>query len=66
MQEIFEPGAPRADEVEYQGWKKAFRIRNDTVQLIVLTEVGPRILFFGFHEEHNEFHEVPEHSGEER
>jgi hypothetical protein len=63
MQEIFESGAPRADEVEYQGWKKAFRIRNDTVQLIVLTEVGPRILFFGFREEHNEFHEVPEHSG---
>ncbi len=63
MQEIAGASAPKADEVEYQGWKKAFRICNDTVQLIVLTEVGPRILFFGFLGGRNEFHEVPEHAG---
>ena len=63
MQEIVGASAPKADEVEYQGWKKAFRICNETVQLIIVTEVGPRILFFGFRGEHNEFHEVPEHAG---
>jgi hypothetical protein len=31
--------------------------------LIILTEVGPRILFFGFQGEENEFYENPEHSG---
>src|SRR5208282_5119720 len=63
MQEIVGASAPKADEVEYQGWKKTFRICNDTVQLIIVTEVGPRILFFGFRGEHNELHEVPEHAG---
>lgn len=52
----------RGEEVEYQSWKKAFRISNDTVQLIVLTEVGPRILFFGFHEEENEFYDASDAS----
>jgi len=63
MQELAGVGTLAAEEVAYQKWKKAFRICNDTVQLIVLTEVGPRILFFGFRGEHNEFHEIPEHSG---
>ena len=63
MQESDEASFPQADELEYQGWKTAFRICNDTVQLIILTEVGPRVLFFGFRGEHNEFHEVPDHAG---
>jgi hypothetical protein len=49
--------------VEYQGWEKAFRLCNDTVQLIIVTEVRPRILFFGFHGEDNEFYVNPEHAG---
>lgn len=56
-------GALKVDEVEYHGWRKAFRISNDTVELIVLSEAGPRILFYGFRGEPNEFHEVPEHAG---
>jgi hypothetical protein len=63
MQQTAEASAPKGDEVEYHGWKKALRVCNDTVELIILTEVGPRILFFGFRGEQNEFHEVPEHSG---
>ena len=53
----------KAEEVEYRKWKKALKISNDTVQLIVLTEVGPRILSFGFRGQENEFHEIHEHSG---
>ncbi len=63
MQELAGVSTVKAEEIEHKGWKKAFRISNDTVQLIVLTEVGPRILFFGFQGEENEFHEVPEHAG---
>lgn len=63
MQQLARVGTVKAEEVEYRKWKRAFRICNDTVQLIVLTEVGPRILFFGFHGEDNEFYEASEASG---
>jgi hypothetical protein len=63
MQELAGVGGIKAEEIEHNKWKKAFRIYNDTVQLVVLTEVGPRILFFGFQGGENEFHEVPEHAG---
>jgi len=53
----------KVEQIEHNKWKNVFRIFNDTVQLVVLTEVGPRILFFGFLGEENEFHEIPEHSG---
>lgn len=53
----------KTNEVEYQKWNKAFKIYNNAVEVIVLTEVGPRILFFGFRGEDNEFHEISEHSG---
>jgi hypothetical protein len=53
----------RAEEIEFGNWKKAFSVSNDAVQLVVSTEVGPRILFYGFRGEENEFHEIPHHSG---
>ena len=62
-QDLIEEGTARAEEIEYRNWRTAFRISNDTVQLVVSTEVGPRILFYGFCVEENEFHEIPEHSG---
>src|ERR1017187_4224395 len=63
LQDLIEAKTARAEEVEYQSWKTALRISNDTVRLVVSTEVGPRILFYGFCGEENEFHEIPEHSG---
>lgn len=63
MQELAGVKTVKGEEVEHGNWKTAFRISNDTVQLIVSTEVGPRILLFGFVAEENEFHEIPEHSG---
>ena len=63
MQELAGVGSVKAEEVKHNKWTKAFKISNDTVQLVVLTQVGPRILFFGFLGEENEFHEIPEHSG---
>ena len=63
MQELTGISTVKTEEVEHHRWKKAFKIYNDTVQLLVLTEVGPRILFFGFLGGENEFHEILEHSG---
>jgi hypothetical protein len=34
--------------VAYQGWKNCCRLSNGTVELIVTTEVGPRVIRFGF------------------
>jgi len=64
MQDIDEANTLKADEVEYRGWKKAFRLCNDTIQMIILTEVGPRITSFGFLGEQNEFYENLEQDGQ--
>ena len=63
MQDTIETTSAKGEEREYEGWKTAFRISNDTVELVILTEVGPRILFYGFRGEENEFHVIAEHSG---
>jgi hypothetical protein len=63
MQNTDGTSAPIADVVEYQGWNKVFKLCNDTIQLLILADVGPRILFFGFRREPNEFYEKPEHAG---
>ncbi len=44
------------ESITYRG-HLATRISNGTVQLIVLTDVGPRILYYGFAGGRNEFHE---------
>jgi len=63
MHQLADIGTVKTEEARYNKWKTAFKIFNDTVELIVLSEVGPRILFYGFRGEENEFHEIPEQSG---
>jgi hypothetical protein len=53
----------KVNQIEYRNWKNALSVCNDTVRLIVLTDVGPRVLFYGFIDGPNEFHEVSEHAG---
>jgi hypothetical protein len=36
------------EPVRYHGWNQAYRLANAQVELVVVTEVGPRILHFGF------------------
>src|ERR1035438_2267550 len=64
MQKCERSNELKADEIEYQGWSRVFRLCNNTVQLIVTTEVGPRILSYGFLGDGNEFYENPEHAGQ--
>ena len=52
------------ERISYRGWENAYRISNATIELIVLADVGPRIVscrFAGGGE--NIFHEVPEQAG---
>jgi hypothetical protein len=45
------------EQISYKGWPNCYRLSNDVVDLIVTTDVGPRIIRFGFVGGHNEFKE---------
>jgi hypothetical protein len=51
------------ERISYRGWKNAYRISNAVVELVVLADVGPRIVSYGFVGGENILHEVPEHAG---
>lgn len=51
------------ENVTYQGWKNCLKISNHLVDLIVTTDVGPRIIFFGFKGGENQFYENPADKG---
>jgi hypothetical protein len=36
------------ENVSYGGWPNCLRIANDEVELIVTTDVGPRVIRYGF------------------
>jgi len=45
------------ERVEYGGWRNCIRLANGTVDLVATTDVGPRIIRFGFEGKENELHE---------
>jgi hypothetical protein len=47
----------------YRGWNNAWRLSNGTVELIVLADVGPRIVRYGFCGKENVLHEVASDAG---
>jgi hypothetical protein len=49
--------------VAYQGWKNCCRISNGKIELIVTTDVGPRVIRFGFVGGQNLFKEYPAQLG---
>ena len=53
----------RVEKIEYAGWPNCYRISNDSVQLIVTSDVGPRVLHYGFVGGQNLFKEFPEQLG---
>jgi hypothetical protein len=51
------------EKISYRGWNNSWRLSNGTVDLIVLADVGPRILRYGFCGAENVFHEIPSEAG---
>lgn len=49
--------AVSVEKVSYGGWRNCRRLGNGFVELVVTTDVGPRIIRFGFAGEDNEFYE---------
>jgi hypothetical protein len=42
------PEAARMERTEYRGWKNCWKLTDGNVDLLVTTDVGPRIIRFGF------------------
>ena len=51
------------EQISYRGWNSAWRFSNGTVDLIVLADVGPRIVRYGFCGGDNILHEVSSEAG---
>lgn len=46
------------DRISFRKWHNCYSLSNGTVTLVVLADVGPRILSYGFCDGENQFHEV--------
>src|ERR1700684_3232043 len=55
--------AVKVDKIEYKGWRNSYRVSNGEVELIVTSDVGPRVIRFGFVGGQNLFKEFPEQLG---
>jgi hypothetical protein len=51
------------EKISYGGWPNCVRLSNGLVDLIATTDVGPRIIRFGFVGASNLFKEIPGHAG---
>ncbi len=52
------------ETVAYKGWSNCVQFKNEKVTLIVTTEVGPRIIYFGLNEGENIFQNYDEMMGQ--
>jgi len=51
------------EKINYNGWPNCIRLYNREIELIVTTDIGPRIVRAGFINRQNFFYMVPEHYG---
>ena len=55
--------AVKVEKTAYKGWLNCYRISNGDVELVVTSDVGPRIIRFGFVSGQNVFKEFPDQIG---
>ncbi|MGC9973461.1 MAG: hypothetical protein ABSE56_23040 [Bryobacteraceae bacterium] len=55
--------AVRVEKIDYKGWPNSYRISNGEIELVVTSDVGPRIIRFAFLGGQNLFKEYPEQLG---
>jgi hypothetical protein len=51
------------EKISWRGWNNVFRISNDMVQVLVLADVGPRVIWYGFNDGENILYEVLSDTG---
>lgn len=52
------------ERIPWKGWENCFRLANDTVELIVTEDIGPRIMRYAFIGQQNLFKEFTEQLGQ--
>lgn len=55
--------AVKVEKTEYGGWPNCYRMSNGNIELIVTTDIGPRIIRLGFVGKENEFKEFKDDMG---
>ncbi|HWQ57363.1 MAG TPA: hypothetical protein VN442_27015 [Bryobacteraceae bacterium] len=55
--------AVKIERTNYQGWPNSYRISNGEVELVITSDIGPRIMRYAFIEGRNLFKEFPEGLG---
>jgi hypothetical protein len=55
--------AVKIEKTQYAGWPNCYRISNGEIELVVTTDVGPRIIRYGFVGGQNLFKEFTEQTG---
>ena len=53
----------RIEKKEYRGWPNAYFLSNDVVELVVLADVGPRVVRYALRGGENQFHEFADQAG---
>src|SRR6516225_1893541 len=53
----------KVEKVEYKGWQNCWRVSNGEVELIATSDVGPRVIRFGYINGQNLFKEFSEQMG---
>jgi hypothetical protein len=49
--------------INYKGWPNCIRLFNDEIELVATTDIGPRIVRFGYINKQNFFYLVPDQAG---
>lgn len=52
------------ETVAYEGWENCIRIANDAIEIVVTTDVGPRVIRAAFIDAENVFREYPDQLGQ--
>ena len=60
---IMAQSAVKVEKTAYKGWANCYRVTNGEVELVVTSDVGPRVIRFGFVGGQNLFKEFPEQLG---
>src|SRR6202167_4507805 len=55
--------AVKIEKIEYKGWRNSYRVSNGEIELVVTSDVGPRVIRFGFVGGQNLFKEFAEQLG---
>ncbi len=56
-------GVIQIEKREYRGWPNAYFLSDDVIELVVLSDVGPRVVHYSLRGGENQFHEFSDQAG---